>query len=255
MRLFPALAAALSALTVLPASATVFGGNSVNLVGSAALLGNGNLQLVNDANYEAGAAWITAPLSTASSFTSTYSFSLSSPFAGSRSMADGFAFALQGIGNTVVGGNGGNIGYTGLHAVGSVIQSWGNNTAGINTDGNAYDTKAAPANLGHASLVTGTETVSYNAVSHLLSMNGVLTVDGVSYTISDNASINLATRFGSFMYAGFTAATGGSFADERITSFSISPVPEPETYALMMSSMGMIGALARLRSRKKKQQA
>lgn len=241
MRLLFAIAAASVALTIQPAAATVFGGNTMNLVGSATLLGNGALQLVSDTNYLAGAAWIASPLSTASSFTANYSFSLASPFTNGQTMADGFAFALQNAGNAVVGGNGGNIGYTGLRAVGSVIQTWGNNTAGINTDGNAYDTKAAPANLGSASLVTGSETVNYNVQSHVLSMSGTLIVDGVRYAISDSASINLATTFGSTFYAGFTGGTGGSYADERITSFSISPVPEPGTWALMAGALGMIG--------------
>jgi len=53
------------------------------------------------------------------------------------------------------------------------------------------------------------------------------------------------------MYLGFTGATGGTDADQRITSFAVSTVttavPEAETYAMMLAGLGMVGFIARRR--------
>ncbi len=223
------------------ASATTFNGNNVDLVGSAQMVGS-DLQL-NNTYWQAGAAWLNSPISTGSSFTATYSFSLDNTTGGA--MADGVAFVMQGNGTNALGQVGGNIGYTGLNGVGSVTQTWSNNTAGLNTNGNAYNTQAAPTNLGNASFVTGTETVAYNASTNQLTMTGNLNVAGTNYAISDAANINLAGKFGSTMTVGFTGGTGGSYADQRITSFSISAVPEPETYGMMLGGLGLLGFMVR----------
>jgi hypothetical protein len=38
-----------------------------------------------------------------------------------------------------------------------------------------------------------------------------------------------------------------SYADQRITSWSTVPIPEPETYALFAAGLGMLAAMARRR--------
>ena len=225
------------------ASVTTFDDNAMNLVGAADMT-DGSIQMVKR-GASGGAAWLTSPVSTANSFDVNFAFSLKS--SGSFPMADGITFALQNGGTDVLGQNGGNLGYNGLGAVGSVIQTWYNNTAGLNIDGNAYHTQSAPANLGRANLVTGTENVKYDAANHTLSMTGTLLVDGTSHAIRDLKEINLATKFGSTMNMGFTGASGGSYSDERITSFSVSAVPEPETYAMLLAGLGLMGFMSRRR--------
>lgn len=83
------------------------------------------------------------------------------------------------------------------------------------------------------------ETVSYNAATSPLTM---LNVGGALYNISDCKTISLADRFGSTFHAGFTRGTGASTADKKITAFSVTAMPELESYALMMAGLGMLGA-------------
>ncbi len=256
MRLSLAATAVAAALIAMPATADTFSGNNMNLVGNAVVLGNGDLQLTTNNAGQNGAAWLANGLSTTSSFSATFSFSLASPFVDGGepvgTMADGISFAFQNINNTsAIGCAGGNIGYGCMGAVGSVVQTWFNNTAGLNIDGNPYNTQLAPTDLGFRALVTGTETVSYNASTSLLSMTGTLNVDGNLFNISDSVTINLNTQFGPNMYVGFTGATGASYADQRITSFEMTTaVPEPETYAMMLAGLGLLGFAARRRKNK-----
>ena len=130
------LAAAMSAVIFAPpAAGATFSGYQMTLVGDATVLANGELQLPAGAAGN-GAAWLTSALSTTDSFAVNFSFSLART--NSNPMADGIALVLQNGGPNVIGGAGGNIGYSGLNGVGSVVQSYFNNTAGLNTDGDAY---------------------------------------------------------------------------------------------------------------------
>lgn len=245
-------AAALAAVSMAATAAS-----SVNLVGAATMIGS-DIQLVSKGG-SAGAAWLLTPVSTTKSFSMDFAFSLKNN--GYSPMADGISLAMQDIGTHALGYAGGNVGYTNLKAVGSVIQTYTNNTAGLNTDGNAYHTKAAPVSMGYANLVTGTEHVTYNADTNLLEMTGTLDLDGSIHTISDSKSVDLYFRFGDTVTMGFTGATGSSWADERITSYqvqtataqpadetpAVQAVPEPETYALMLAGLGALGVVARRR--------
>lgn len=217
-------------LFALPAGAETLSGNNINLVGSASMQ-NAELQLTGNSQNQAGAAWLASPLSTSRSFSVTYDFSLANP--GKDNMADGVAFVLQNKGPNAIGdGSAGSyIGYYGLNGVGSVVQTWYNDTTGLNIDGNPSSSKKAPTLLGAAHRVTGSETVNYDAASHQLSMTGTLNVDGQLFPVSDSASIDLAAKFGPSMYLGFTGATGAAFADQRITRFSVAVVPEPKPAA------------------------
>ena len=52
------------------------------------------------------------------------------------------------------------------------------------------------------------------------------------------------------MTMGFTGATGDNYADERVTAFSVDstpPVPEPETYAMLLAGLGALAFVARRR--------
>lgn len=241
--IFPAFSATASVVT--------FNGNQMNLVGSANLLNNGNLEFTNNkSTYQTSAAWLTLGVSTSHSFNFNFAFSLANK--GSGYMADGITFALQNMGTQALGNQGGSLGYNGLNGVGSIIQTYSNNHVGLNTNGNAYSPAAAPTNLGLAKLVTGSETVKYNAITNVLSMIGELYVDNIKYSINDTVGINLATKFGPTMYVGLTGATGASTAEQQITSFGMSSVsststtvPEPGTYATLLAGLGLMGFIRR----------
>ncbi|NGZ85954.1 PEP-CTERM sorting domain-containing protein [Duganella sp. SAP-35] len=169
-------------------------------------------------------------------------------------MADGIALVFQNIGSNVTGNAGGDVGYwnlgghSGSAAVGSVIRSWDNNEYGISTDGVVQGLNKASWNFGALNDVTGTQTITYNATTHVLSMTGSFS-DALGHTlnVSDSDTVDLSAKFGSTMYVGFTGATGGADADQRITGFSVSAVPEPETYAMLMAGLGLVGFAVRRR--------
>lgn len=250
---FRALAAAvaIAALMSGAASAATIDLGSLSRAGSATMVGD-DLQLTLN-NYSAGAGWLAQSISTTESFSATFAFSLKgTSFNGN--MADGIALVFQNQGNAVVGAGGHNLGYwningSGASAVGSIIQSWDNNKVGLSTNGVVQGVANAAFNLGAANYVTGSETVTYNAATHELSMSGTLLdhSTNLSYAIGDAAKVDLSAKYGSTMYVGFTGGTGGSYADQRITGFSVSVVPEPASYAMLMGGLGLMGLVARRR--------
>jgi hypothetical protein len=256
MRTLLAIAAVAAAVSV-PASAATIDLSTLNLAGSAQIVG-GDLQLTHTSNTSnasgvSGAGWVAQGISTASSFSTSFSFSLKGNDSGK--MADGIALAFQNVGNNVTGVGGGDVGYwniggSGSSAVGSVIRSWNNNDYGLSTNGVVQGLTPAGWSLGASNNVTGSQTVSYNAVTHELTMVGqfVNVTTGDVYNVTDSANVDLGTKFGGTMYVGFTGGTGGTDADQRITSFSItSAVPEADSYAMMLGGLGLLGFMARRR--------
>jgi hypothetical protein len=256
MRTLLAIAAVAAAISV-PAAAATIDLSTLNLAGSAQVAG-GDLQLthtssVSNASGVSGAAWLTQGVSTSTSFSTTFSFSLQGNDSGK--MADGIALAFQNVGTNVTGVGGGDVGYwniggSGSSAVGSVIRSWNNNDYGLSIDGKVQGLTSAGWSLGAANYVTGTETVTYNATTHELTMTGVF-IDmstNTQHAVSDSKVVDLSSKFGSTMYVGFTGGTGGTDADQRITSFALtSAVPEANTYAMMLAGLGLLGVVARRR--------
>jgi hypothetical protein len=253
MRHLLAIPAAMLATLAMNASAATVDLSALSLAGSAQMAGS-DLQLTST-GWQAGAGWVQNAISTTSSFSTTFSFSLQGAgFNGS--MADGIALVFQNKGNNVVGNGGHDVGYWSLDGVGSIIQTWDNNHVGLSTDGTVDHVQAAPGswNLGATRSVTGTETVSYDAATHVLSMTGTFldgSAGGTSHVITDSKVVDLSAKFGSTMYLGFTGGTGGSYADQRITSFEVSAVPEPDTYAMLAAGLGLLGFAARRKAAKK----
>lgn len=218
-----------------PALATLvaFDGNLMSLQGSAKMVGT-DLQM-NWGTSEVSSAWLLKPVSTAKSFTAEFTFSLQSHDNGFNPQGDGFAFALQSWDSAALGRGGGEIGYGGIfgRAVGSVVQTWDNCRIGLDTTGNPFNAPTSPVRRGACALLDGgTQTLRYDAVTHLLSLVGVFSVfDNPGFVLTQSVEIDLAARFGPLMYAGFTGGTGIAQSDQRIHSFRFavdSPIPDPD---------------------------
>ena len=191
-------------------------GTDMTLNGNALVSGS-SVQLTAAANNQTGSAWRTTPVSTSTSFTSTFSFSIT----GTPTHADGISFAMQNVGSTALGYGGGSIGVNGIsNQVNLSIQTFVNNRFGFGN--NTIGTKAAPNSMGSCSSVAGTVTVGYDLATTTLTLSGSYVACGSTYTVSDTMVLNLATKFGSTMYVGFTGATGGAVATQTITSWTFS---------------------------------
>lgn len=220
-----------------PAFATlvIFDRNLMSLQGTAKIV-DSDLQL-NWGTGEVSSAWLLKPVSTANSFTAEFTFYLQSHDNGFGPQGDGFAFALQGWSNSALGRGGADVGYGGLfgRAVGSVVQTWDNCRIGLDTTGNPFNAPASPVRRGACALLkTGTQTLRYDADTHLLSLAGAFSVfDNPGFVLTQSVEVDLAARFGPLMYAGFTGGTGIAQSDQRIRSFRFSvdepdPVPNPD---------------------------
>jgi hypothetical protein len=222
-----------------------FSGIDVELVGSANILENGDLQLTAPEGDLAGAAWGTTAWSTTENFYSTFTFSLQR--ADFDPMADGITFALQATSTSMIGGGGAGIGYAGIDGVAVVFMTWDNNRIGIIDGADPSAAGVAPDSLGALDLITGRQTITYDPTTTTLTWRADLSLDGAPVTATQSVTIDLEARFGETFYAGFTGATGLSYADQRITSWNTAPVPEPEAYALFAAGLGMLAAMARRR--------
>lgn len=228
------------------AQAATFSGIDVELVGSASMIDADTLQLTPAAGDRAGAAWATSALSTGLAFASSFEFSITA--SDLDPMADGIAFVIQSTGTDVVGAGGGGIGIETLNAAGFVVQTWSNNRVGFTSSGDPFLATAAPTDLGAASLITGYASVGYDPATTTLYLLGGLTVDGTEYPVLETLSIDLASRFGPTVYLGFTGGTGLSYADQRVQNWTITAIPEPETYALLLAGLGLVGWQRRRRA-------
>src|SRR5262249_53328365 len=145
------------------------------------------------------------------SFTSDFSFQLTSP------TADGFTFAIQGLGPTAIGSAGGGLGYAGMlnsAAVKFDLHSnagGGNNSTGLYTNG-ATPTVPATTITGGVDLHSGhvlQAHLAYDGATLTLTVTDPTTTPVSTFTTS--WPVNIPNVVGaSTALVGFTGATGGS---------------------------------------------
>ena len=215
---------------------------TLQLNGSARAAAN-DLNLVDGNGGEASTAFITTPIDSRSSFTSSFNFTLVGN--GFNPQADGVAFLIQAdpAGAIALGTGGGGIGATGIaNAVGIGFQSWDNNHATIFTN----DVYGGTQPTGNFNLGDQDDNVSVSLqyVGHVLSYTATNASTGA--TVGDSLAIDLTT-LGPKVYLGFAGGSGLSYSFEDVHDWnlSVSPVPEPASWAMMLTGFLGLGAMMR----------
>lgn len=104
----------------------------------------------------------------------------------------------------------------------------------------------APADLQAAERIAGTYTVSYNAANGLLALSGTLNVDGATYFIDDQLTIDREASFAAFACGSSAAADqAGSNADaERsLSAWSVGELPANAPALKLLAGLALMAHL------------
>ncbi len=238
----------------------------LTLNGNAAQSGD-RLRLTPDSPSQVGGAFLSSPVSITKGFTTRFRLQITSALNPSPlRRSDGIAFVIQSDprGSAALGADGGNMGYaddTGggneivpsvviefdtHHGVGDPSDSHvGLMLAGTRT--NHAVTSNVPAKLDNGSIWTAE--VTYDPVltelSVFLGENAAPPAHLFTHTVDLATQVSPAPD----VYLGFTAGSGGGFANQDILSWQ-TEVPEPTTLALFAVGLAGLGvARRRCRSR------
>ncbi len=180
------------------------------------------LQLTDStAGNEVASAFWKTPLNV-QSFTTSFNFQITNP------NADGFTFAIQGVGPTAIGTGGSSLGYGGIASSLAVKFDFhnnageGNNSTGLYTNG-AVPTVPATTIGGGVSLSSGDilqAQLAYDGTTLTLTITDTITP---SQTFTTSWPINIPATVGAnTAYVGFTAGTGGATATQEILTWTFS---------------------------------
>lgn len=245
----------------------------MQLNGDAAQVGS-VLRVTPATYYQSGSAFSTNAVSLAAnaSFSSAFRFQISSSGGSCDGLgcgADGLVFVVQTVSNTA-GGAGGGIGYQGLtKSVGIEFDTWNNgawddhssNHVGIDINGDINS--AVQANVGN-DMNNGSiwsAWVDYNGNTDALE---VRLAEGAAALRPVNAlltyTVDLATVLETTnAFVGFTSGTGAAYGNHDILAWQfnstyqpidqVGAIPEPETYAMLLAGLGLLGAMKRRRDK------
>ena len=194
----------------------------LRLNGGSALSGT-RLRVTDGGTYEATSAYWATPVSV-QSFTTDFTFQQAP---GTSPTGDGFAFVLQNLGITAVGGYGGSLGYapavTNSVAIKFDLYSndgEGTNSTGLYVNGAAPTTPAVDMTSSGVVLQSGhvmRAHITYDGTTLILTVTD--TVTGAEFTT--NWAVNLPTTIGAnTAYAGFTGGTGASTAVQDVITWT-----------------------------------
>jgi hypothetical protein len=132
-------------------------------------------------------------------------------------------------------------------------------TFGAGTASSGYSVSTLNFNLGPGfnfnSLITGMSLWNTNGsgTATTLTGNDSWVADATSVLGSNNLAFgNVSTLPGTYylkVSGKVGAAADGYFYSGSISSSTVSPVPEPETYAMLLAGLGLMGAIARRRNK------
>lgn len=221
--------------------------NSVGLRtnGSAGLFGN-SLRLTNGGKTEAGSAFYATPLTVDQSFTTDFTFRLSSPDASVplSEIADGFTFIILdaepyvSVGTSALGDAGGSLGFAGIPHNGAggydnydmVIKfdlhnnaGEGSNSTGLYVNGAlptvpAIDLTGTGIDLHSGHPIRAHLVHDYTAKTLAITLTDTIT----SETWSHSFAVDIPKTIGSVIaFVGFTGATGGNVAVQDILDWTL----------------------------------
>jgi fibronectin type 3 domain-containing protein len=205
-------------------------GSLLTYNGSSAILGS-RLELTNGGQDEAASTWSTSRQDI-SKFNTQFTFQLS------NAKADGFTFAIEGVGATALGQSGGGLGYGSAlsgqsggipNSMAIKFDLYNNQGEGYNSTG-LYLNGAAPTNIGSIDIgYTGLDLHSGDVLT------ATMTYDGTSLVVNlADATTNKSGTFtytvdipslvgGTTAFVGFTGGTGGLTATQDILTWTYTP--------------------------------
>ena len=179
----------------------------------------GVLQLADGGVTEARSAW-SSTLVSVSSFSTDFTFQLLNP------VGDGFTFAIQGIGTTAVGYNGGSLGYQSIgDSVAVKFDLYNNGGEGPDSTG-LYQGGASPTVPATSLVPTGVDLHSGDVMHAHIDYDGTNLVMTLTDTVTNASAtesfpVNIPQVLSkSQAYVGFTAGTGGSSATMNILNWT-----------------------------------
>lgn len=209
-------------------------------------------------------AFVSTPLALlpGASFETAFAFKILGGTAG----ADGMTLAFRSDGHNIAGLAGGNLGFYGVRggegtplpfgpAYAVAVDTWRNTDYGDTGNNNisfldqtSYQVRrTAPAPY---DLNSGDEYhvwASYDGQARTMSVFlSDTTTKPLTPLVTD--PIDLAAWLGPQTYIGFTAATGGTTNGHYVTAFSIAPIPEPQTWTLLVAGLAAVAFVVRRRS-------
>jgi hypothetical protein len=194
--------------------------NADDLHGPPVLSGT-KLRLTNGSTYQSNSAFFTAPVDIRQ-FTTSFNFQLT------NGTADGFTFAIQGVGPKAVGLYGSNLGYGSIPnsvAVKFDIHNnagEGNDSTGLFTNGATPTVPAVNLSSTGINLLSGdifNAQLTYNGTSLTVVITDTVTNASATHTYTVNIPANVG---GPTAYVGFTAGTGGTPVVQDILNWTYS---------------------------------
>ncbi len=206
--------------------------SGLTLNGNAAQAGN-VLRLTPANYYQDGSTWFNTKQNVVQGFTTTFQFQISAQGNGG---ADGFAFVIQNVATSALGGNGGGIGYDGLpNSLAVEFDTWPNagdisdNEIAVHTNGVNPNSASESFALSPGPVTPGVSFASDGIVHTVKVVYGnntmIIFLDSMIIPVL-TAPVNLATTLNlsnDTAYVGFTAATGAAIENHDILSWSFGP--------------------------------
>ena len=214
--------------------------NEFTLNGNAAQFGD-RLRLTPSADYQAGAAWYNTKQLVQEGFESTFQFQITELVDGG---ADGLAFVIQNSSLSALGSTGGNIGYSNIsNSLAIEFDTWQNAQIGNGDPNNNHisvQTRGTLANSSDHIYSLGFTTIPSLSNQQIHTAKIAYTPGSLSIFLDDllnpalTVSVDLANTLNldnGKAWLGFTAATGASWENHDIISWShtdeVTSVPEP----------------------------